>query len=410
MPPPSAPPTRVPEQPKEIKAAPISVDVNLGPKEGPASTTPGSSRMDSPSKAEPTTPRTSSAIVQPQLPERTRKPDDIYKILSQVGEGTFGKVYKARNQQNGIHVALKRIRMEGEKDGFPVTAMREIKLLQSLKHENVVQLHEMMVSKGLVYMVLEYGHHDLVGVLQQTQMKLQPQHLKSLSQQMLQGLAYLHFKSIIHRDLKASNILVNSAGQLKLADFGLARFYNKRRRLDYTNRVITLWYRPPELLFGATVYGPEVDLWSAGCIFLELFVKKPTFQGNDEIHQLEAIFQVMGTPSTEQWPNLPGLPWYELVKPSVSIENNFHSLFKSWLSPQAIEVAQKMLTFDPSQRVTASDALSHDYFVAEEPLPVSPDLSTLEGEWHELEAKRAKKKRKFVEVESETVAAISSQN
>jgi CTD kinase subunit alpha len=154
--------------------------------------------------------------------------------------------------------------------------------------------------------------------------------LKALSQQMLQGLSYLHFKGIIHRDLKASNILVNSQGQLKLADFGLARFYNKRRKVDYTNRVITLWYRPPELLFGATVYGPEVDMWSAGCIFLELFVKKPTFQGNDEIHQLETIFQVLGTPSTDQWPNLPGLPWYELVKPTVSLENNFQPLFKRY--------------------------------------------------------------------------------
>ena len=352
MPPPAAPPIRVAEQGKDIKAVPISVDVTLGPKDGPSSATPGNSAMlDSPSKSELATPRTSTATVQPppQLPERTRKPDDLYKILAQVGEGTFGKVYKARNQQNGLHVALKRIRMEGEKDGFPVTAMREIKLLQSLKHENVVQLHEMMVSKGestsvlanqgwlmaisigLVYMVFEYVHHDLVGVLQQNQLKLQPQHLKSLSQQMLQGLAYLHFKSIIHRDLKASNILVNSQGQLKLADFGLARFYNKRRRLDYTNRVITLWYRPPELLFGATVYGPEVDLWSAGCIFLELFVKKPTFQGNDEIHQLETIFQVMGTPSTQQWPTLPGLPWYELVKPTTPLENNFHSLFRRYV-------------------------------------------------------------------------------
>lgn len=148
MPPPAAPLARIVEQPKEAKVAPISVDVNIGPQDGPTSATPLSSRLNSPSKAEPTTPRTSSAIVQPQLPERTRKPDDLYKILAQVGEGTFGKVYKARNQQNGIHVALKRIRMEGEKDGFPVTAMREIKLLQSLKHDNVVQLHEMMVSKG----------------------------------------------------------------------------------------------------------------------------------------------------------------------------------------------------------------------------------------------------------------------
>lgn len=113
-------------------------------------------------------------------------------------------------------------------------------------------------------MVFEYVHHDLVGVLQQTQFNLMPEHLKSLSHQMLAGLAYLHSKAVIHRDLKASNILVDTNGRLKLADFGLARFYQKRRQADYTNRVITLWYRPPELLLGATVYGPEVDIWSAG--------------------------------------------------------------------------------------------------------------------------------------------------
>jgi hypothetical protein len=191
---------------------------------------------------------------------------ELYAIVSQVGEGTFGKVYKARNTVTNVYVALKRIRMEAERDGFPVTAMREIKLLQSLRHENVVRLYEMMVSNGAVYMVFEYMDHDLTGILSQTQFSFSESHLKSLCQQMLAGLAYLHHKGVIHRDIKGSNILINNRGELKLADFGLARFYQKRRRSDYTNRVITLWYRPPELLFGATVYGPEVDMWSAGYV------------------------------------------------------------------------------------------------------------------------------------------------
>lgn len=123
------------------------------------------------------------------------------------------------------------------------------------------------ISIGAVYMVFEYMDHDLTGVLSQTQFTFLPQHLKSLCHQMLAGLAYLHHKGVIHRDIKGSNILINNRGELKLADFGLARFYHKRRRADYTNRVITLWYRPPELLFGATVYGPEVDMWSAGYVF-----------------------------------------------------------------------------------------------------------------------------------------------
>lgn len=123
-------------------------------------------------------------------------------------------------------------------------------------------------------MVFEYMDHDLTGILSQTQFKFTEAHLKSLCQQMLAGLAYLHHKGVIHRDIKGSNILLNNRGELKLADFGLARFYHKRRRSDYTNRVITLWYRPPELLFGATVYGAEVDMWSAGCVFSQFHLSQ----------------------------------------------------------------------------------------------------------------------------------------
>lgn len=335
-------------------------------------------------------------ITRPSSP--TTSPKELYAIVSQVGEGTFGKVYKARNTMTNVHVALKRIRMESEKDGFPVTAMREIKLLQSLRHQNVVRLFEMMVSNGSVFMVFEYMDHDLTGVLSQTQFAFSEANLKSLCGQMLAGLAYLHHKGVIHRDIKGSNILINNRGELKLADFGLARFYQKRRRTDYTNRVITLWYRPPELLFGATVYGPEVDMWSAGCIMLELFTKKPVFQGNDEIHQLEVIYRVFGTPTPERWQEITELPWYELVKPKEVILNHFRELFRRWLSPAALDLAERLLTYDPAKRVTAIQALEAPYFKVEQPPPELPvGLSSLEGEWHELETKRerARKRRKL---------------
>ncbi|KAJ3541919.1 hypothetical protein NMY22_g3701 [Coprinellus aureogranulatus] len=321
----------------------------------------------------------------------------LYSVLNQVGEGTFGKVYKAQNTSSKMYVALKRIRMETEKDGFPVTAMREIKLLQSLKHPNVVRLHEMMVSNGSVFMVFEYMDHDLTGILSQSQFKFSAAHLKSLCHQMLAGLAYLHHKGVIHRDIKGSNILLNNRGELKLADFGLARFYQKRRRSDYTNRVITLWYRPPELLFGATVYGAEVDMWSAGCIMLELFTKKPVFQGNDELHQLQVIFKIMGTPSPDRWLGLLNLPWYELVKPREALPNRFRDLFQKWMSPAALDLAEQLLAYDPEQRISAVTALEAPYFNQEQPPAERPvGLATLEGEWHELETKveRQKKRRK----------------
>ncbi|EIW76134.1 Pkinase-domain-containing protein [Coniophora puteana RWD-64-598 SS2] len=337
-----------------------------------------------------------SGATRPPSPSSTNA-KELYAIVSQVGEGTFGKVYKAKNVITKVHVALKRIRMESERDGFPVTAMREIKLLQSLRHNNVVKLYEMMVSNGSVYMVFEYMDHDLTGILSQTQFSFTEANLKSLCGQMLSGLAYLHHKGVIHRDIKGSNILINNRGELKLADFGLARFYHKRRQVDYTNRVITLWYRPPELLFGATAYGPEVDMWSAGCIMLELYTKKPIFQGNDEIHQLDVIYRILGTPNLERWPGVTELPWYELIKPKEAIIDQFRVLFQKWMSPAALDLAEQLLAYDPEKRATALQALDTPYFKQELPLAELPSkLITLEGEWHELETKkeRAKKRRK----------------
>ncbi|KAJ2936928.1 hypothetical protein H1R20_g174, partial [Candolleomyces eurysporus] len=341
----------------------------------------------------------SPAPVETPVKSSSASPKELYMILNQVGEGTFGKVYKAQNVVSSVFVALKRIRMETERDGFPVTAMREIKLLQSLKHRNVVCLYEMMshIAIGSVFMVFEYMDHDLTGILSQTQFKFTDAHLKSLCHQMLAGLAYLHHKGVIHRDIKGSNILLNNRGELKLADFGLARFYQKRRRSDYTNRVITLWYRPPELLYGATIYGAEVDMWSAGCIMLELFTKKPVFQGNDEIHQLHSIFKILGTPTPERWLGLLNLPWYELVKPKEPLPNRFRDLFQRWMSPAALDLAEMLLTFDPSRRVSAQAAMETPYFTQEQPPAERPTgLSTLEGEWHELETKveRQKKRKK----------------
>ncbi|GJJ07429.1 hypothetical protein Clacol_001631 [Clathrus columnatus] len=324
--------------------------------------------------------------------------EEVYKIVGQVGEGTFGKVYKAQNLISRAFVALKRLRMEGERDGFPVTAMREIKLLQYLRHPNIVTLHEMMVSKGHVYMVFEYMDHDLTGILSQTQFSFTPAHLKSLCRQMLAGLAYLHHKGVIHRDIKGSNILINNRGELRLADFGLARFYQKRRRSDYTNRVITLWYRPPELLLGATVYGAEVDIWSAGCIMLELFTTKPIFQGNDEIHQLQVVYDTLGTPTTADWPNLADLPWYELIKPKKASKGGLRELFKKWLSSAGLDLAERLLAYNPSKRVTAAQALDAPYFKMEEPSESMPELSSLNGEWHEFESKREKKRRRRQEM------------
>ena len=200
-----------------------------------------------------------------QTSQRPPKVTEPFEFLGLVGQGAYGKVFKARERTTGELVALKKIKSEHAQDGFPVTGLREVKLLQSLKHDNVITLREMISRKGDIFLKFEYVPHDLVGLLKQQHIKLDHAHIKSLMHQLLKGLAYIHIKGILHRDLKAANLLVTAKGTLKLADFGLARFYYKRNtKADYTNRVCTIWYRPPELMLGLTVYGPEVDIWSAG--------------------------------------------------------------------------------------------------------------------------------------------------
>ena len=289
---------------------------------------------------------------------------------SVVGSGTYGKVFKAIHVYTKSLVALKKIRMEGEKDGFPVTAVREIKLLQSLKHENVVSLQEVMVEKNDCFMVFEYLSHDLTGLLNHPTFKLEHAHKKHFAKQLFEGLDHLHRRGVLHRDIKAANILVSNTGQLKLADFGLARFYAKRRQLDYTNRVITIWYRPPELLLGETQYGPAVDIWSAACVMIEIFTKHAIFPGDGgEISQLEKLYNVLGTPTRAEWPGLVDMAWFELLRPAERKPNTFGERYRERLTPAAFELLQAMFQYDPSKRPTASDVLEHPYFTTEEPAP-----------------------------------------
>ncbi|SNX86523.1 related to CTK1 - carboxy-terminal domain (CTD) kinase, alpha subunit [Melanopsichium pennsylvanicum] len=354
------------------------------------------------SKAEQELRRPKSPTPPPPEPSRA-EPGEAYESIHQVGEGTYGQVFKARSERTGALVALKKIRMDAEKDGFPVTAMREIKLLQALRHENVVRLHEMMVTRGSIYMVFEYMEHDLNGILAHPQVKFSEAHLKSLASQLLSGLDYLHRKAVLHRDLKGSNLLLNNQGRLKIADFGLARYYAKRRQGDYTNRVVTLWYRPLELLFGATQYGSEVDMWGAGCIFVELFVKKPVFQSETEIGQVEVITDILGPVTKEDWPDVERLSWWETLNPaaipkSASLakgerKDYVKSAFSRFMPDSALQVAAGLLKYDPKKRWSANEALGSKYFV-DEPRAEFPAglLSGLEGEWHEFESRRAKKR------------------
>lgn len=310
----------------------------------------------------------------PTLPDDLIGSDSVYFRKpgneSVIGAGTYGKVFKALHVYTKNLVALKRIRMEGERDGFPVTAVREIKLLQSLRHINIVALLEVMVEKNECYMVFEYMSHDLTGLLNHPTFTLDAAHRKHLSKQLFEGLDYLHKRGVLHRDIKAANILVSSDGILKLADFGLARFYAKRHQLDYTNRVITIWYRSPELLLGETQYGPAVDIWSAACVMVEIFTRRAIFPGDGgEISQLDKIYSVLGTPHKSDWPGLIDMPWFELLRPGVRKPNLFEAQYKERLPPAAFELMVEMLRYDPAKRPTAAEVLEHAYFTKEAPAP-----------------------------------------
>ncbi|ABN66237.2 kinase of RNA polymerase II carboxy-terminal domain (CTD), alpha subunit [Scheffersomyces stipitis CBS 6054] len=321
----------------------------------------------------------------------------VYQRTQQVGEGTYGKVYKAKNTKTNEFVALKKLRLESEREGFPITAMREIKLLQSFDHPNIVGLLEMMVEQNQIYMIFDYMDHDLTGFLSHPDLVLEEGHCKYIFQQLMEGLNYLHKKRVIHRDIKGSNILLDSTGCLKIADFGLARtmkIVNDGESPDYTNRVITIWYRPPELLLGATDYGREVDIWGVGCLLIELYTKVAAFQGFDEVGQLCRIFNVMGTPSIVDWPDIQNLPWFEMLKPKVNVASKFKAKYESAMSPDGFDLALNLLRLNPKARFTAEQALQHRYFT-EEPFPLPLTfLKDVEGEWHEFETKKRRRKER----------------
>jgi CTD kinase subunit alpha len=313
----------------------------------------------------------------PTLPAEFANADSVYFRKpgneSVIGAGTYGKVFKGIHVYTQRKVALKKIRMEGEKDGFPITAVREIKLLQHLRNHNVVSLLEVMVEKNECFMVFEYLSHDLTGLINHPTFDLTLAHKKDLSKQMFEGLNYLHHRGVLHRDIKAANILISNRGLLKYADFGLARFFSKSRQLDYTNRVITIWYRPPELLLGETRYGPAVDVWSAACVCMEMFTKKAVFPGEGgELSQMEKLYNALGTPTKTEWPDLVEMPWFHLMRPKERKKRVFEDQYRDVLSAGAMDMISSIFRYDPAQRPSAEDVLKHPYFTSEEPAPQPP--------------------------------------
>ncbi|KAG8985447.1 serine/threonine protein kinase, CMGC, CDC2/CDK sub [Tulasnella sp. JGI-2019a] len=308
----------------------------------------------------------------------------MYRKGVKLGEGTFGEVFRARHTVTNADVALKRILSHNENQGLPITAVREIKLLKMLKHPNVVELVDIVMEPtgkdekdgfgGMgIYMVFPYMDHDLAGLLENTSsVQLQPSHIKQYMKQLLEGTAYLHRNNILHRDIKAANLLISNTGELKIADFGLARptSHEWASKRGYTNCVVTRWYRPPELLMGAVEYTGAVDMWGIGCILGEMFERHPILMGESDIGQLDVIFALCGSPNEDVWPGFGQLKGCEGYEVKGTFTRKIGQRF-SLLSNDTCDLLIALLTLDPLQRITAEDALDHRYFWTD-PMPADP--------------------------------------
>lgn len=312
-----------------------------------------------------------------------------YKPIHAIDEGTYGKVWLAEDRETGERVALKQIKFDKihANEGFPVTALRETNVLLSLRHPNIIRVREMVIGSTLdkVYMVMDFCPHNLRDFLERLPRGtyFTQSEVKCLVMQLLQGMAFMHEKWFIHRDLKTHNLLIDNEGRLAICDFGLARRYGHPLR-PYTDTVVTLWYRSPELLLGQKTYGPAVDMWSVGCIFAEFLTKEPLFQTRNEAETVQQIFKLLGTPVDAAWPG-----WRELpnVRPLRASQRSYpaQQLRKAlklsnqsfaggaFVSDQGIHLLQAMLTMDPSKRITAAEALQHPWF-KESPPPADPRL------------------------------------
>ncbi|KAK4501939.1 hypothetical protein PRZ48_007749 [Zasmidium cellare] len=357
-----------------------------------------------------------------------------YDIMNEkLGEGTFGIVTKAKSKRTGAMVALKKILMHNEKDGFPITALREVKLLKMLSHPNILHLEEMVVERqsgsqpslrqqmfrknfyqdtdavaavddkgksgkkrATLYMVMPYMDHDLSGMLTNPEIRFTDGQIKCYMLQLLEGLRYLHDSHILHRDMKAANILISNRGILQIADFGLARHYegqtpqpgrgNGDAVRDYTSLVVTRWYRPPELLLTLKRYTPAIDMWGVGCIFGEMFERKPILEGRSDVDQCVRIFKLIGNPTEETMPGWSELPGCEGNKDWVKSRGDIEERFKK-IGTQGLDLLKKLLCLDWRKRINSIDALQHEYFKTE-PLPSKPESLPRYEDSHELDSRR----------------------
>ena len=291
-----------------------------------------------------------------------------YIKLSKINEGTFGVIYKAKDVQSEKIVAIKKVKINPEIEGTPSTAIREIALLKELKHPNIIHLLDVIHTSKKLSLVFEYCETDLKKKEDEyltKKEKLPKDLIKKYFKGLLQGIAYLHKKKIIHRDLKPQNILITENDEVKISDFGLGRGTGVPIQA-YTNEVVSLWYRAPDILLGSKMYDNSIDLWSAGCIFGEMLLGKCLFEGKNDAEQCIEIFKIIGTPDENSFPWLKESPeWNAGLSGEGFIKynkKNFKEAFPEINDENAYDILEKMLVFDPDKRALAENILEHPYF------------------------------------------------
>ena len=288
-----------------------------------------------------------------------------YEELHQIGYGVYGTVYKARVVGTKTFVAIKRTTITASDDGIPQTSIREIAVLQKVQHPHVVRLLEVKATRQDVSLVFEFAEMDLAHYQKSVHGAMAPKIIKSLTQQLMLGIEYCHRNSIMHRDLKPQNLLIDCKLQLKIADFGLARIYTVPVPA-YTAPVSTLPYRAPELLLGCTLYSLPVDIWSAGCVIAEMATPgcHPVFLSSSEIETIFKIFKRLGSPTIEEWPGLADMARFSMRFPKWK-KTGWANL-QTGMGVAGIDLLDKCTMYDPRRRISARASLVHAYCMAED--------------------------------------------
>ncbi|RDX71427.1 putative serine/threonine-protein kinase, partial [Mucuna pruriens] len=318
---------------------------------------------------------------------------NTFERLHKIGQGTYSTVYKARDVINQKFVALKKVRFDNLDPESVKFMAREIHVLRRLEHPNIIKLEGLITSNmsRSLYLVFEYMEHDLTGLASNPDIKFSEPQLKCYMQQLLSGLDHCHSHGVLHRDIKGSNLLIDNNGVLKIADFGLASSFDPHHSVPLTSRVVTLWYRPPELLLGANHYGVAVDLWSTGCILGELYTGRPILPGKTEVEQLHRIFKLCGSPSDDYWLKL-RLSHSTVFRPPHHYRRCIADTFKDYPST-ALKLIETLLSVEPAHRGTAAAALKSEFFTSE-PLPCEPSSLPKYAPCKEIDAKLREEARR----------------